>query len=89
VAISAVADLDRVAVVAKMNARTLSGVIAMDVEDFGVAWSNARGRLFTNSAHESGAQRQGTTKGKGILCEVVEISIIDKGGAMSTLDVIA
>jgi hypothetical protein len=32
-----------VAVVAQLNARTLSGVIAVDIEDFGVAWGNARG----------------------------------------------
>ena len=32
VAISAVADLDGVAMIAQMNARTFSGVIAVDVE---------------------------------------------------------
>ena len=48
--IFAVADLDRVVMVAEMNARMLSGGIAVDVEDFGVAWGNARGRLFTNFA---------------------------------------
>jgi hypothetical protein len=86
--ISEVAYLDWVAVVAQMNACTLSGVIAVDVEDFGVAWGNARGRLLTNSTHESGAQRQETTKGNGFFCEAVKISIIDRGGAMSTLEVI-
>jgi hypothetical protein len=50
-AISVVADLDGVAMVAQMNARTLSGVIAMDVEDFGMAWCNARGNFFTDPAH--------------------------------------
>jgi hypothetical protein len=41
--ISAVANLDRVSMVAQMNARTLSGIIAVDVEDFGMAWGNALG----------------------------------------------
>ena len=36
VTISTVADLDGVAMVAQMNARTLSGLIAVDVEDFGM-----------------------------------------------------
>jgi hypothetical protein len=50
-AICAVANLDGVGMVAQMNANTLNGVIAVDIEDFGVAWCNALGRLFTNSAH--------------------------------------
>ena len=45
--ISAVANFDRMKMVAKMNAGTLSAVIAMDVEDFGMAWGNALGRLLT------------------------------------------
>ena len=44
--IYAVADLDRVAMVTQMNARTLNGTIAVDVEDFGMAWDNALGRLL-------------------------------------------
>jgi hypothetical protein len=72
-----------------MNARTLSGIIAVDVEDFGVAWGNARGRLLTDYAHYSGTHRQGTTNGKRLHCETVEIIIIGVGGAMSTLEVIA
>ena len=75
-AISAVADLDRVAMVALMNVCTLSGVIAVDVEDFGMAWCDAPGRHPTNLAHKSGAERQGTTNGKGLFCEVVKINII-------------
>ena len=39
--------------VAQMNACTLSGVIAVDVEDFGVAWCNAPERLFVDDAHGS------------------------------------
>jgi hypothetical protein len=50
-AIFAVADLDGVAMVAQMNARTLSGVIVMNVEDFGVAWWNACQRFLTDFAH--------------------------------------
>jgi hypothetical protein len=49
--ISAVANLDWVPMVAQMNARTLSGIIAVDVEDFSMAWGNALGRLFTDSAN--------------------------------------
>jgi len=49
--ISAVANFDRMKMVAKMNAGTLSAVIAMDVEDFGMTWSNAFRRLLTNPAH--------------------------------------
>ena len=37
----------------------------------------------------SGAQRQGTTNRKGLLREADKISIIDRGGAMSTLEVVA
>ena len=49
VAISAVANLDGVPMVAQMNTRMLSGVIAVDVEDYGVAWSNAM--LLTDPTH--------------------------------------
>jgi hypothetical protein len=36
-AIHAIADLDWMTIIANMNARSLSGIIAMDVEDFGNA----------------------------------------------------
>ena len=36
--ISVVANLDGVAMVAQMNAHRLSGVMTVDVENFGVAW---------------------------------------------------
>jgi hypothetical protein len=49
--ISAVADLDSVAMVAQMNACTLSDIIAVDVEDFGMAWVNAFERLLTDSTN--------------------------------------
>ena len=87
-AIYVVADLDWVAMVAQMNACTLSGVIAMDVEDFGMAWGNAHGRLPTESANYNGAQRQGATNLTRIFCEAIEINIIDCGGEISTLEVI-
>ena len=67
VAISAVVDLDGVTMVAQMNARTLSSVIAVDVKDFDVAWCNAPGRHLTNPSHKSGSQREGTTNGKKFL----------------------
>ena len=88
-AISAVAGLDWVAMVAEMNASSLSGKIAVDIKDSGMAWGNAIGRLLMDSANKSGPQRLGPTNGKGVLCEAVEISIIDSGGAMSTLKVVA
>jgi hypothetical protein len=34
----AVFDLDWVAMVAQINACTMSGIVAVDIEDFGVAW---------------------------------------------------
>jgi hypothetical protein len=49
--ISVVANLDRVPMVAQMNARTLNGIIVVDVEDFGMAWGNALGRLLTDFAN--------------------------------------
>lgn len=49
--ISAVANFDGMKMVAKMNACTLSGDIAMDVKDFGMTRSNAYRRLLTNPAH--------------------------------------
>ena len=67
--------------VAKMNARTLNVVIAVDVD--------AYGRYLTDPAHKSGSQKEGTTNGKWLLCEAVKIRIIDKGGVMSTLEVVA
>jgi hypothetical protein len=33
------------------KARVATGIIAVDVEDFGMAWGNALGRLFTDSAN--------------------------------------
>ena len=50
-AISAIANLDGMMMVAEMDTGTLSGVIAMDVEDSGVTRCNALGRLLTNPAH--------------------------------------
>jgi hypothetical protein len=49
--ISAVPNFDGMKMVAKMNAYTLSGVIAMDVVDFGMTWCNAFRGLLTNPAH--------------------------------------
>lgn len=51
VVISAVANLDEVPMVAQMNGRTLSGVIAVEIEDLGVAWCNAPRRLLTNPTY--------------------------------------
>ena len=50
-AISAVADIDWVVMVAQMNARTLSGVIVVDVEDISMTWDNVPKRLLTNFAN--------------------------------------
>jgi len=50
-AIPSTADLHGVTMIAKMNAPPLSGIIAVDVEDFGHAWWNALGRLFPDLAH--------------------------------------
>ena len=60
--------------VAKMNARPLNGIIAVDVEDFGNAWCDALGRPFANFAHQSGEGRHGTINGKMFLGIVVEFS---------------
>ena len=49
--ILAVANLDRMMMVAQMNACTLSGVIVVDEEEFGVTWCDTFGRFLTNSAH--------------------------------------
>lgn len=49
--ISIVADLDRLLMVAYMNACTLSGVIVVDEEEFGVTWCDTFGRFLTNFAH--------------------------------------
>jgi hypothetical protein len=49
--ISTVANFNGMKMVAKMNTCTLSGDIAMDVEDFGMTWCNAFWRLLTNPAH--------------------------------------
>ena len=50
-AISTVANLEGVTMVAHMIAGTLSGVIAVDVENFGMTWCNAFGRFLKNLAH--------------------------------------
>lgn len=50
-AISVVVDLDRVLMVAQMNAHMIRNVIVVDVDDFGIAWCNAFGRLFVDLAH--------------------------------------
>ena len=49
--ISAVANFDGMKMVTQMNACTLSGVIALDVEDFSMTWCDAFQGLFTNLAH--------------------------------------
>ena len=76
--ISAVANFDGMMMVAQMDTGTLSGVIAMDVEDFGKTWCNAFRRLLTNHAHYSGMHKQGTTNGEWLLGEAIEINIIDR-----------
>jgi hypothetical protein len=63
-AIPAITDLDEVMMIAKMNARPLSGIIVVDVEDFGIEWCNAFGRLLADLAHWSGKSRDGTINGK-------------------------
>lgn len=50
-AISIIADVDGVTMVAKMNACPLSGIFVVDVEGFGNAWCNALGRFNANLAH--------------------------------------
>ena len=54
-----------------------------------MAWCDAPGRHLTDPAHKSGSQREGTTNEKGFICEAVEISVIDREGAMSTSEVVA
>jgi hypothetical protein len=79
---STIADLDGVAMVAHMNARTLSGVIAIDVEDFGVAWCNARGSFLQILHIRREPKDKGPPTGNdSLLCEAVEIIFIDRGGA--------
>ena len=75
--------------VANMNARSLNGIIAVDVEDFGNAWCNALGRLLVNLAHYSGEGRHGTTNEEKLLNEAIKFSVIDVGGTMNTLEVVA
>ena len=48
---SVVANLHGVPMIAHMSTRILSGVIAVNVEDFGMACSNAPGRLLADSTH--------------------------------------
>ena len=50
-AISAIANLDGMMMVAEMDTSTLSGGIAVDVEDSGVTWCNAFGRPLIDLAH--------------------------------------
>ena len=50
-AIPTIADLDGVTMIAKMNACPLSGIITVNVEDFGNAWCNAFGSLLADLAH--------------------------------------
>ena len=47
-------SLDGVTMVAQMNANMQSGVIAVNVEHFGVTWCNTPGRLFIDLTHLSG-----------------------------------
>ena len=81
--------LTRVTMVANMNARSLNGIIAVDVEDFGNAWCNALGRLLVNLAHYSGEGRHGTTNEEKLLNEAIKFNVIDVGGTMNTLEVVA
>ena len=76
-AILSITDLDGVTMIAKMNARSLSGIVVVDVEDFGNAWGNAFGWLLGDLAHEIGEGRHGTTDGKTLVSKSMEFSIID------------
>jgi hypothetical protein len=66
-AILAIADLNGVTMIAKINARSLSGIITMDVEYFGNAWCNAIGRLLIDLAYCSGEGRHRPPTGKNSL----------------------
>ena len=87
--VSAVADLDRVVMVTEMNAGTLSGIHCHGRRRFWHGIEQCIWRLFTDPANKSGLRMAQCQNGKGIFSEAVEISIIDSGGAMSTLKVIA
>ena len=49
--------LTGVAMATEMNAGTLSGTIAVDVEYFGMVWGNVFGRFLIDSTNNSGPQR--------------------------------
>ena len=84
-----IANLNRMAVMTKMNASPLTHVISMDVEDPSAVQCHLLGGLLANLANKNGSRRQGSSNMKGLFCDAFEIHIIIGRSSMSTIKVLA
>ena len=86
---SIISNLDRVAMVTKMNAGPLARVISMNVEDLCVAQCGTCRRLFAYLADKNGSRRRRPTNRKGFLGEAIKFHIIKSRRPTRALKVIA
>jgi len=82
-------NLNRMAVDAEMNARTLSRIFAVDIVDLSITKGNAIWDLFTDLANKSGVRRWRTIDRERNFGEAVKLSIVDLGRSIRSLKEIA
>ena len=86
---SIISNLDRVAMVTKMNAGPLAQFISMNVKDPCVAYYGTLRRFFANLANKNGSRRRRPTNSKGFLGEAIKFCIIQSQSPTRALKVIA
>ena len=82
------ANLNRVAVMAKMNIGPLARVISIDVEDPNAAQCHTLWMLLANLANKSGSMKQSPSDRKGHFCNAFELRIIIGRSLMSMVKVL-
>jgi len=87
-AVSAVSNLDWVFMSTDMNAGSLRRLLPMDVEDFGIAQSNAFGGLFADPADKSRSGWHNARERKMIFSETFKFRVVNLRDTMGALKVI-
>jgi hypothetical protein len=86
--VSAVSNLDWVLMSTDMNAGSLRRLLPMDVEDFGIAQSNAFGGLFADPADKSRSGWHNARERERIFSETFKFRVVNLRGTMGALKVI-
>ena len=73
-----IANLNRMAVITKMNAGPLACIISTNVKDPCIAQCYTLGQLIANLEDESGSKERRPSNGKGLFGEAIKFYIIHK-----------